>query len=98
MRGSAAFDDLADYRQFIAEVTSRGNRRNAARIDAERTSLRPLPERRTADYEEAIVTVTSWGGLALKKVFYTVPSRLISAASARCSSTRGFRQKIPFHQ
>lgn len=77
MRGTAAFDDLGAYRQFIAEVTSRGNRRNAARIDAERASLRPLPERRTADYEEAIVTVTSSGGFALKKVFYTVPSRLI---------------------
>jgi hypothetical protein len=61
----------------IAEVTSRGNRRNAARIDAERGHLRPLPERRTADYEEAIVKVTSSGGFALKKVFYTVPSRLI---------------------
>jgi hypothetical protein len=25
MRGTAAFDDLGEYRQFIAEVTSRGN-------------------------------------------------------------------------
>ena len=33
--------------------------------------------RRTADYEEARVIVTSSGGFALKKVFYTVPSRLI---------------------
>ena len=29
------------------------------------------------DYEEAIVTVTSSGGFTLRKVFYTVPSRLI---------------------
>jgi len=30
-----------------------------------------------ADYEEVIVTVTSSGGFTLRKVFYSVPSRLI---------------------
>lgn len=77
MRASSDFDDLAGYRRFIDEVTSRKNRRNAARIDAERASLQPLPDRRTADYEEAIVSVTSSGGFTLRKVFYSVPSRLI---------------------
>jgi hypothetical protein len=33
--------------------------------------------RRTTDYEEAIVTVTSTSGFVLRKVFYSVPSRLI---------------------
>ena len=77
LRGSADFDDLDDYRRLVAEVVSRRNRRHAARIDAERASLRPLPAQRTADYEESIVTVTSTGGFTLKKVFYSVPSRLI---------------------
>jgi hypothetical protein len=36
-----------------------------------------LPARRTSDYEEELVTVTSHGGFTLRKVFYTVPSRLI---------------------
>jgi hypothetical protein len=39
--------------------------------------LTPLPRRRTADYEEKIVTVTSSGGFILRRVFYTAPSRLI---------------------
>jgi hypothetical protein len=39
--------------------------------------LLPLPSLRTCDYEETIVTVTSAGGFTLKKVFYTVPSRLV---------------------
>ena len=77
MRATSDFDDLAGYRRFIDEIASRKNRRNAARIDAERASLRPLPDRRTEDYEETIVTVTSSGGFTLRKVFYTVPSRLI---------------------
>jgi len=39
--------------------------------------LQRLPGQRTCDYEETVVTVTSSGGFTLRKVFYTVPSRLI---------------------
>jgi hypothetical protein len=77
LRGSADFDDLAAYRKFIDEAVSRRNRRNGPRIDVERAALRPLPDRRTCDFEEVIVTVTSSSSFTLKKVFYTVPSRLI---------------------
>lgn len=77
LRGSRDFDELAAYRGFIDEIVAAKNRRNAARIDAERTALQPLPDRRTSDYEEIIVTVTSTSSFTLRKVFYTVPSRLI---------------------
>ena len=50
---------------------------NRKRIDAERAVLQPLPDRRTTDGEETHVTVTSSGGFILRRVFYTVPSRLI---------------------
>lgn len=36
-----------------------------------------MPPARTCDYEETFVYVTSSGGFTLRKVFYTVPSRLI---------------------
>jgi hypothetical protein len=55
----------------------RFNARNAGRIDIERAELGRLPGRRSADYEEVSVRVTSSGGFLLRKVFYTVPSRLI---------------------
>jgi hypothetical protein len=77
LRGSPVFSDLEDYRRFIAEIVGRRNRRHAAHIDTERATLQPLPVQRTADYEETVVTVTSSGGFTLRKVFYTVPSRLI---------------------
>ena len=77
LRGTNDFTDLADYRGFIDEVVSKKNRRNAERIDAERAVLKPLPGRRTSDYEESIITVTSSGGFRFRKVFYSVPSRLI---------------------
>jgi transposase InsO family protein len=77
MRGAATFDDLVAYRRFIDEIVAAKNRRGAARIDAERVHLQPLPMSRTSDYEETIVTVTSTSSFTLRKVFYTVPSRLI---------------------
>ena len=77
MRGAADFEDLPTYRGFIDEVASRRNARNTKRIDAERAQLRSLPEMRTCDYEETFIYVTSSGGFTLRKVFYTVPSRLI---------------------
>ena len=77
MRGSRDFEDLLAYRRFIDEIVGRINARNAKRIDAERACLRPLPARRTTDYEEVTLRVTSSGGFILREVFYTVPSRLI---------------------
>jgi transposase InsO family protein len=77
MRGVNDFNTLADYRRFIDEIVSRKNARQAKRIAAERPALQLLPGRRTCDHEETVVTVTSSGGFTLRKVFYTVPSRLI---------------------
>ncbi len=77
LRGSTDFDDLDTYRRFIDEIVGRRNAHNRKRIEVERPSLAPLPKRRTADYEEKIVTVTSSGGFILRRVFYTAPSRLI---------------------
>ena len=77
LRGTNDFTDLIVYRRFIGEIVSRQNARHTKRIEAERLALQALPGQRSPDYEETIVTVTSSGGFLLKKVFYTVPSRLI---------------------
>jgi hypothetical protein len=77
LRGSRNFEDLPGYRTFIDELLSRRNAKIRPRIDAERTRLLPLPKRRTQDFEDVLVRVTSSGGFTLRKVFYTVPSRLI---------------------
>lgn len=77
LRGARDFPDLAAYRGFIDEVIGRHNARVAPRIAIERASLQDLPPRRTTDHEEAVVTVTSSSGFMLRKVFYSVPSRLI---------------------
>jgi hypothetical protein len=70
-------DDLDGYRRFVDEIVGRRNANNRKRIELERPMLTALPKRRTADYEEKLVTVTSSGGFILRRVFYTAPSRLI---------------------
>ncbi len=77
MRGACDFADLPEYRRFIDEIVSRHNARHSKLIDAERAKLRELPDRRTDDYEEVVVRVTSSSGFTLRKVFYSVPSRLV---------------------
>jgi hypothetical protein len=77
LRASREFPDLSAYRRFLDELVGRRNARNARRIDSERASLKALPRHRSCDYEETVVRVTSSGGFTLRKVFYTVPSRLI---------------------
>jgi transposase InsO family protein len=77
LRGARDFDDLAAWRRFVDEIVGRRNAGKAKRIDQERAALNPLPPRRTADYEEVLVCVTSSSGFTLRKVFYSVPSRLI---------------------
>jgi hypothetical protein len=77
MRASPDFPDLAAYRGFVDGIVGLRNARHAKRIESERATLQALPERRTCDYEDVTVRVTSSGGFRLRKVFYTVPSRLI---------------------
>jgi len=77
LRASAEFPDLGTYRAFVDGIVGLRNTRNAKRIEAERPHLQRLPDRRTCDYEDVTVRVTSSGGFRLRKVFYSVPSRLI---------------------
>lgn len=77
LRGSRDFGDLDAYRAFVDQIVGRRNANNRKRIALERAALGPLPQRRTTDFEEKIIPVTSSGGFILRRVFYTVPSRLI---------------------
>ena len=77
LRGSPDFETIGAYRAFVAGVVSRRNARSREKIDAERAVLGALPGRRSDGFEETLVRVTSTGGFSLRRVFYTVPSRLV---------------------
>ena len=44
--------------------------------EVERARLRPLPERRTVDFEEIDARVSKFGVFSAKSALYSVPSRL----------------------
>lgn len=77
LRGSRDFADLDAYRAFVDSVVGRRNANLVKRIALEKEALNALPKGRTADFEEKAIPVTSSGGFTLRRVFYTVPSRLI---------------------
>jgi len=76
LRGSRDFADLVAYEQFVAETVRRLNARCARAWEAERACLKPLPARRTADFEEVDARVSKFGVFTAKSVLYSVPSRL----------------------
>jgi hypothetical protein len=77
LRGSRDFADLDAYRAFVDIVVGRRNANLAKPIALEKAVLSVLPRSRTTDFEEKVIPVTSSGGFSLRRVFYTVPSRLI---------------------
>jgi len=77
LRGSRSFADLDTYRQFVSEVALRLNVRITKPFAVERTALRALPPRRTADYEEVQARMSKFGTFNVRGVRYSAPSRLI---------------------
>jgi len=77
LRGSYNFDSIAQYQQFLDKVASTHNQRHAKLITIERKQLQALPAYRTIDFEELTVRVTTTSTIVVKKIMYSVPSRLI---------------------
>lgn len=76
LRGSKDFMHVDAYQAFIDEVVQQHNRRNAKTIAEERRALQPLPLHRAADYTELNVVVSSSSTIDVRRVTYSVPSRL----------------------
>ncbi len=77
LRNSNDFSSEAAYVQFLYEIVSEINSRKQDKIEQERQHLQSLPLRRTADYTEMVVPVSTTSTIQVKRILYTVPSRLI---------------------
>jgi len=80
LRGSRDFNSLNEYEKFVNLIVAKINRQCKTRFDEEKTCLQALPSRRTNDFSELYVKVTSSSTISVKRVTYTVPSRLIGSA------------------
>lgn len=77
LRESVDFPSLEAYRQWLDALVGRFNRRCSEALAIERAKLQALPTRRSSDYSEQVVPVTSSGTIEVKRVLYSVPARLI---------------------
>jgi len=80
LRGSRDFNNLADYEDFIHLIVAKINRQCKTRFEEEKPALQTLPSRRTNDFSELHVKVNSSSTITVKRVLYTVPSRLVGTA------------------
>ena len=77
LRGHSDFDDVAHYQAFIDRAVDKLNQRNRSRVLEEQATLQPLPEFTAAEYQTLHLKVTRSSTIEVRRVVYTVPSRLI---------------------
>jgi hypothetical protein len=76
LRGGKDFPDIKEYQKFINKIVARHNSR-CSLFDEEQKHLNKLPEHKTQDFSTLHTMVTSSSTINIKKVVYSVPSRLI---------------------
>ncbi len=81
VRGNADFDSLEEYRDFVKEVVREHNLHTAAsaRLEIERPSLKRLPSTKAIEYADATAVVSTSSTIDVRRVTYSVPSKLIGA-------------------
>ena len=76
VRGNNNFDTIKDYQYWLDTVIINHNRRNAKELEFERGHLQKLPLYKTTDYTEVVVRVASTSTIVIKRITYSVPSRM----------------------
>ncbi|WP_390518173.1 IS21 family transposase [Halioxenophilus aromaticivorans] len=77
LRGSHDFDSIESYQHFTDQVVERLNRRSHSRFQKEKQALQGLPEQQAANYQTLNLKVTRSSTIEVRRVVYSVPSRLI---------------------
>ena len=77
LRGSNNFESVEAYQAFIDQVVDKLNRRSHSRFIDEQQALQRLPEHQAADYQTLSLKVTRSSTIEVRRVVYSVPSRLI---------------------
>jgi len=77
LRGHRDFDSVEAYQSWIDQVVARLNRRSHSRFLEEQLALQPLPNHLSADYQILHSKVTRSSTIEIRRVLYSVPSRLI---------------------
>lgn len=76
LRGSNDFKSVDAYQTFIDDVVQQHNQRHAKSLSLEKPQLKQLPTHKAVTYSETRAVVTSSSTINVRRVTYTVPSRL----------------------
>ena len=79
VRGSRDFERMEDYDAFLRQMFRQANARVVAKVAEELETMRELPPTPLTDYLELECRVSSGSTIRMRKVVYSVPSRLIGA-------------------
>lgn len=79
IRGSFDFTSRADYEEFIRQLVVRRNKRINTAFIKEQRQLQPLPAVGSVNYSTEYVRVSRTSTISIKRVTYTVPSRLVGS-------------------
>jgi transposase len=79
LRGSRDFGSEEEYDGFLAGVLESANRPRAGRLEEELAAMGERLVEALPDYREVMVTVGNSSTVRVRKVVYSVPSRLIGA-------------------
>jgi len=90
MRASNDFESLQDYRNFIQGVVKEHNKHTVKNLAVELAALKSLPAVLPIGYTEATAVVSCTGTIEVKRVTYSVPSRLIG----ECLHVRIYEDKL----
>lgn len=77
LRKSTAFDSMEDYDHFLQTVFDKANKTRIKKLQEELRFMKSIPNNPLPEYQEIYVTVRSGSTIRIKKVVYSVPSRLI---------------------
>ena len=76
LRGNNDFKSVSAYQMWLDQVVQQHNRRNAKSIEIDREALNDLPPYKTSDFTELLAKVSTSSTIDVRRVTYTVPSRL----------------------
>jgi hypothetical protein len=96
IRGSKNFKTIDDYEFFLRKVIDKANSKRQKKFDEEVPLLNSIPTKPLPEYQEEYITVRNRSTANIKKITYSVPSRLIgNKLKARLISTQGLTLFIP---
>jgi hypothetical protein len=76
IRGNREFENIEQYRLFLEDIMDKGNRNRQNRLDEELAVMRALDVDPLPEYYEENPRVTKWSTISIRKIPYSVPSRL----------------------